>query len=371
MLKRFLQYNVYFSTLFLLSFIASFIIMYYGMSLNRQFIRVSEVRKQSVYQYGFRIIGRFSKETKKANEILTEKTLKGNIIFQCDGPIGEGVINTDAIDVLWVQNESMNEPVKYERYYLNGSSESLSIPKCIIGEAWRDQTYKKGEMRFIKVYQTESLVIGEYVPNHFEGEDKRCLVFKDSLTDSELEKILLTSGSACVIYESNIADETDSFRTWVYSFFTEGNCREEEIPTNIWASSDGFAFSMFMALYQKAYKGMLVLCFINCAFLACFWGERHIYEFMLKKTLGYGKCRLYTDVVYQFLVYEITALFITLCITMIYELWKDNFSVWIDNIYLGLPRVALVFILFGAVLSMIPMIVILKRQPMDVLNRLD
>lgn len=118
MLKRLLKYNRFFSVLFLLSFFVSFIIMYYGLDLNRQLVQVSEVREGAVYRYGHEVRGSFAEDVGNSNDIKEGMTSGGNIIFRCDGPVGEGVINTDAIDVLWEQNEELSEPVKYEEYYL-------------------------------------------------------------------------------------------------------------------------------------------------------------------------------------------------------------------------------------------------------------
>lgn len=371
MLRRLFQYNRFFSALFLLSFFASFIIMYYGLNLNRQLIQVSEVRERSTYRYGCRIMGSFAKDIVNASDIKEEMTSGGNIIFRCDGPVGEGVVNTDAIDVLWVQSEELLEPVKYKDYYLNGNADGVLFPKCIIGDAWRDETYMVNGLRYIKIFQIESLVIGEYASNNFTGEDKRCLVFKKSLSKDELNKIVFSSGGACVIYESNLSDETEVFTEWVRSFFPEEHSFEREMTTDTWDSSDGYAFLLFMSVYQKAYRGMLLLCFINCAFLACFWGDRHIYEFMLKRTLGYGKLKLLMDIIIQFAMYEVAALGAALAVTCGYELIGGRIAAWMENIRMGVSQMMFVFVLFGIALSAFPMIAVMKGKPADVLKNAD
>lgn len=306
MLNRLFKYNRFFSVLFLLSFFVSFIIMYYGLDLNRQLIQVGTVREESVYKYGYMVTGNFAEDVVNLNDIKDEIVSDGNIIFRCGGPIGEGVINTDVIDVLWTQNEELLEPIKYEDYYIY--SETISAPKCIIGDAWEGDTYVIDGIRYIKIFQIETCVIGEYVSNSFAGEDERCMVFKDSLSQEELDKLIFDRDYIHVIYESNFSDGTELLREWTRTFLQEENYYEEELENDVWAPTDGYTFSMFMSLYKKVYIGMLILCFINCAFLAYFWGEIHIYEYMLKRTLGYGKLRLLMNIISQFAIFEVISL---------------------------------------------------------------
>lgn len=369
MLNRLFKYNRFFSVLFFLSFFVSFIIMYYGLDLNRQFIRVREVRAESVYKYGYMVMGSFEKDIINSKDIKEEKVTGGNIIFRCDGPVGEGVINTDTIDVLWTRNEELPEPVKYEDYYLSG--DTISAPKCIIGDAWREETYVIDGIRYIKVFQIECCVIGEYVSNNFAGEDERCLLFGDNLSPEELDKIVFDTGGTCVIYKSNLSDERELFREWARTFLKEDNICEEEIENDMWFSMDGYTFSIFMSLYQKIYMGMLILCFINCAFLANFWGETHLYEYMLKRTLGYGKVRLLIDVVLQFSFFEVISLGAALIVTCGYELLRGNIVVWSENILLGFMQIVLIFAVFGVALSVFPMRLVRKSKPADILKNAD
>lgn len=371
MLKRLFKYNRFFSALFLLSFFVSFIIMYYGLDLNRQLAWVSEVREESVYRYRHGVRGIFAEDVRNSNDIKEGMTSGGNIIFRCSGPIGEGVINTDSINILWAQNEELSEPVKYEDYYLNGNADVISVPKCIIGDAWEDETYVRNGIRYIKIFQIESCVIGEYVSNNFTGEDERCLVLKDSLSQEQLDKIVFDTEGTCVIYESNLSDETELFMKWLHTFFTEENFYELEMETDVGDSSGESRFTVFMSMYQKVYWGMLILCFTNCAFLAYFWGDMHIYQYMLKRTLGYGKLRLLADIIFQFALYEGIALGAALLLTCGYELLRGNIVVWYENIRLGFLQMMLIFVLFGVVLSAFPMIPVMRLKPAGILKNID
>lgn len=368
MLNRLLKYNRFLSLLFLLSFLVSFIIMYYGLDLNRQLIQVSTVRESSVYKYAYRVTGDFSEDI-QISSLLEETISDGNVIFRCEGPIGKGVTNTDAIDVLWVYNEELSETVKYEDYYLN--NDTISAPQCIIGDAWEKDTYVVDGIRYIKIFQIESCVIGVYASNTLVGLDERCLVLKDSLSPEELDKIIFDTGGASVIYQSNLSDNIELFREWTHTFFQEETFHEEEMEKDVWSSSDGQTFSMFMSLYQKIYIGMLFLCFINCAFLAYFWGGMHLYEYMLKRTLGYGKIRLFMDIVSQFALLEVSSLAVVLVLTCGYELLCGNIVIWYENIALGFMQLVLVFAIFGVALSAFPMISVIKQKPADVLKNID
>ena len=372
MLNRLFKYNRFFSELFLLSFFVSFIIMYYGLNLNRQLVQVSEVREQSIYKYGCIVSGGITEEVVSLYDFKERMMPGGNIIFGCSGPIGKGVINTDDIDILWAQNEELLEPVKYEDYYLKGDVDVLDAPKCIIGDAWEDETYVIDGIRYIQIYKIESCVIGEYVPNTFTGYDERCLVFKDSLSQEELDKLIFSHGSIRVVYESNLSDETGQFREWVRTFLQEENIYEMEIETDMWASMmDIFGFSHYISLYKKIYMCILVMCFINCTFLAYFWGKTHMYEYMLKRTLGYGKIRLFLDIISQFALLEVISLTVVLILTCGYELLCGNIVTWYDNIGLGFMQMVLIFVVFGVALSAFPMIPVMKLKPADILKNTD
>lgn len=367
MLKRLFKYNRFFTVLFLLSFLISFIIMYYGMDLNRQFIRVSAVREESLYQYGYAVTGVFQTNVETSNRIPEELQSRGNIVFRCDGPIGEGVINTDAIDVLWTENEEMLEPVKYENYYLNG--DFISAPKCIIGDAWENETYVVNGIRYIKIFKIESCVIGEYVSNNFRGRDERCTVFRDSLSQKELDKLIFDTGGISIIYESNLEDDSELFKEWIDLFLEESSIHE--IPIGVWSIRDGESFKSFMRICRIMYVVMMLFCFTNCAFLAYFWGETHLYEYMLKRTLGYGRLKLFVDIIEQFALFEIIALGMIVFLTYHYELFRGHISNWYDNLRLGFLQMAGIFLLFGIVLSLFPMRVVMRQKPADVLKNID
>lgn len=370
MLNRLFRYNRFSSMLFLLSFFVSFVIMYYGLDLNRQLVRVSEVREKSTYKYGYRVMGEFAEDIVNSNDIGEGMLSGGNIVFRCDGPVGDGVINTDAIDIMWTQKEELLEPVKYEDYYVT-AGDAISGPKCIIGDAWEDEIYVLNGIKYIRIFQIESCVIGQYVSNTFTGEDERCLVFRDGLSQTELDKLLFDTGGICAVYDSDLSDETKLFREWTQTFLGKESMYEEAIGTDAWDSTDGYTFSLFMSMYKKVYIGMLVLCFINCAFLAYFWGETHIYESMLKRVVGYGKGRLIVEVILQFALLEAISLMAVLVITCGYELVCKNFVVWCENICLGFMQIILVFAIFGVGLSVFPIRLAMKQKPAEILKNTD
>ncbi len=367
MLNRLFKYNRFSTMLFLLSFFVSFLIMYYGLDLNRQVFQVGEVRKDATYKYAYRIRGDFMKDVVRAADIEDGMISCGNVIFECSGPVGEGVINTDSIEILWVQNEKLSETVEYEDDDANDAV--ISAPRCIIGDAWEEDTYIINGIRYIKVLGIESCVVGEYVSDVFEGEDERCLVFKESMTSEELDKILFHTGSVNVVYKSNLSNEIEPVWDWVQTFLKEESLHSPEVlETDLWSPTNGFDFALFMSLYQKAYLGMLLLCFINCAFLAYFWGETHIYEYMLKRTVGYGKRKLFTDVILQFAVFEAIALGAVLLVTCGYGLVSGTLADWYHNIRLGFMQIVAVFTLFGVALSLFPMIPVMRQKPAQILK---
>lgn len=372
MLRRLFKSNRLFSALFLFSFFVSFIVMYYGLNLNRQLIQISVVREGSEYEYGHMISGSISEDTVSADDIRDEMMSDGNMIFRCSGPIGEDVINVSLIDILWVQNEALAEAVKYEDYYLDSAVSAIAAPKCIIGDAWEDETYVVDGIRYIKLFKIESCVIGEFVSNTLPGLDERCVVLKESLSREELDKLVFGTDSIRVIYESNLSDEIDWFREWTRTFLTEESFREDEIDRiDLWNTTEKLSFIMFMTLYKKIYIGMLILCFINCAFLAYFWGKTHFYEYMLKRTLGFGKLRLFMDITAQFALYAVISLGTALLLTCGYELLCGNIVKWCENLRLGFGQLVLVFVIFGVALSALPMWLVVRLKPAEILKNAD
>lgn len=353
--------------LFFLSFMLSFMIMYYGLDLNRQFIQVNVLKDKALYEYGYAVMGICPSDITSLEDIPESMTSNGNIFIRCEGPIGNGIINTNAIDILWTQKEELSEPVKYEKYYLD--NDNISMPKCIVGDAWKDEIYVVDGIKYIKLYHIESCVIGEFIPYHFEGMDKRCFVLGNSLSREQIDKLVYASSDIAIAYESNLSDETAHFQEWLKTFLKEGNIHEAGM--DVWAFLDGNTFEMFLSVYRKIYFVMLLFCFVNCAFLAYFWGETHIYEYMLKRTLGYGKYKLFGDVISQFALFEILSLVTVLVVTCAYELIDGNIITWIDNIRLGFMQMVEIFVVFGTVLSLFPMRVVMKLKPVDILKNTE
>lgn len=328
--------------------------MYYGLDLNRQYAQVGTARSESAYRYGVMMQGSIADGAAQEEWAEGIPLQEGLVLFQFWGSIGEGVINTDKIDVIWMQKEKMAESVKYEKHYLEDSSST--VPSCIIGDAWSDETYEREGIRYIKVMQTECRVVGEYTTNTFENYDKRCLILKEGLPWKAFEGFLKGSDSVNILYKSNRTDETEEFKKWVVRFFEkEQGVREEPLETDLLGPVNGYHFTLFASLYRKSYIGMMVLCFVNCAFLACFFGKAHLYEYTLKSMLGYGKWKLLTDVVSQFVMLEMISLTAVLCISCLYEAVFGDVSAWFQNVRMGFLQIAGISAAFGILLSLFPM----------------
>ena len=96
-----------------------------------------------------------------------------------------------------------------------------------------------------------------------------------------------------------------------------------------------------------------------------------MYEYMLKRTLGYGKIRLFLDIISQFALLEVISLTVVLILTCGYELLCGNIVTWYDNIGLGFMQMVLIFVVFGVALSAFPMIPVMKLKPADILKNTD
>ncbi|MCM1101355.1 MAG: hypothetical protein NC398_08210 [Acetatifactor muris] len=245
MIKRLFRYNRFFSVLFLLSFLVSFLIMYYGLNLNRQLIQVSATKEDAAYKYGYTVTGFFDENIGSHDDIIAESMPGGNIIFRCDGPVGEDVISTNRIDVVWSQGEDIQEPVQYEDHTMTDAA--IRGPECIIGDAWEDETYVINGIRYIQVFKIECRVIGEFVTNTFAGEDKRCMVFRDGLSGAQLDKLIFDTGDIHIIYESELADESGMFSKWVRTFLEEESIEETE-GADVYQVGGGHFFLQYISL---------------------------------------------------------------------------------------------------------------------------
>ena len=356
------------SGLFIISFIATFFTAYYGLGLILEERMILEERENSFYEEVYLQMVFYSEEIIESREFPEPRVENGNVFIRCGLPIGDEILYVHPVDFLWKQGEILKETIEYQQDYLEG--EVTGEPLCIIGNKYEKDTYRVGDAFYIKIYGVECRVIGRFADAAMKGMDQRCVVLADSLTDNDKGKLLFRGDSASVIYkkaERTVESEKNAFVQWIQ----EVNAPDAGGFTMRYSADsydDGGIFEYFMPLYKKIFMGMLFLCFLNCAFLAYVWGGMHVYEYMLKRAMGFSAGMILRECIGRQLVYEAIALGGVAIVTMLYELIAGNPSVWWATISGGFGFVVLLFMLFGIVLSLLPLLWVMKTKPVNVLK---
>lgn len=366
--SRILRESPLISGLFIISFVASFLTVYYGLGLYAQSQMIFEEREKAYYQEAYVYPVFYSDEIREMKQFPVPQLECGNVYIRCGLPIGDEILYIRPVDILWKQGEMLSETVRYQENYREG--EPVDEPQCIIGNRYEDDTFSKGEATYIKIYGIECRVIGKFADAAMKGMDQRCVVLADSLTEREIEKLLFRNDNASLIYkkaERVLESEKEAFIQWV-DLIRDPESTGLTMQLFNESFDDGGVFEYFMPLYEKVFMGMLFLCFLNCAFLAYVWGGMHVYEYMVKRTLGYSSWMILRGCIGKQLLYEALALGIVAVITIIYEVIIGSITVWWETISGGFGFVVLLFMLFGIVLSLFPMLWVMKMKPANVLK---
>ena len=359
MLKRMFRYNRFFSLLFMISFTASFIIIYYGLDINRKFDDVMAVRRQSVYAYKLGIHG----ELKDSSAGVPKWDYdKGNIIRRTTFNIGEGAVDNDAVDIIWAQNEELREP-----YRMISDLDSGKPGGCLIGDGLTKRVFDKDGAKYIKLEGVDIKVLGYLLSETFDGEDRRCILFWEGLSDDDKAKLLLLLDYQHYEYVSNTSDMEDEFRSWAESFLEKESMSEDLPDLDPLERSDGFL--QLMPYYKKMFVVMIIFCFINGAFLAFVWGRSHRYEFVLKRVLGLSRGKIFSDILGNLFLYEALSIGIAGLLTLLYEvLFHNGINIWFRNFISGFGLLALLFGVAGVLLGLISILPASRLRPADVLK---
>ena len=356
------------SGLFVISFVASFLTMYYGLGLFSQNRMILEEREKAFYEEVYVYPISYAKEIQESKEIPIPSLEHGNVFIRCGLPVGDEILYIHPVDILWKQGEAFLETVKYLESYRVG--ETVGEPQCIIGNKYEKEAFTEGNITYIKIFGVKCRVIGVFADAAMKGMDQRCIVFADSLTKDEKEKLLFRSDGVSLIYKKavkNAESEREAFLRWT-DVVKDPDVIGLTIQDYDDSYDDGDIFEYFMPLYQKIFIGMLFLCFLNCAFLAYVWGGMHVYEYMLKRTLGFSSGMILKECIRKQLVYEAMALGVVAVVTILYEIVVGNLSGWWTTISGGFGAIVLLFILFGIVLSLFPLVWVMKMKPATVLK---
>lgn len=358
------------SAIFLLSFVASFFTMYYGLDLFRQTNAIAEERVKAEYADStfYRVF--YKPGISDLDRIPLPETENGNIVVQVFVPMGEEAIHPYPVDLIIVQNEPLRETVFYTEN--DSSLGENNVPLCLLGNKYRNEVEREGNQEYFKIFGVRCRVAGYFADASIQGLDYRCTVFADSLSDEQMKKLLFRSdyGNLIIKSSSKLGDaDKDAFFRWAESIRDPESIDAGAIRENYKESyDDGELFDSFMPMYQKIYFCMICLCFVNCAFLAFVWGGMHSYEFMLFRTLGFSKSKIVAEIIKRYLLYELPAFLGVLAVTFFYEAICGGLTNWGKALSGGFGIIAVTFLVFGVLLSLFPIIWVMKLKPADVLK---
>lgn len=360
MLKRMFRYNRFFSLLFIISFTASFIIIYYGLDMNRKIDDVMTVRTQSVYAYEYSIYGEPKDESSGVPKWDYDK---GIIIIPESLTIGDGGVERDDVRIIYAQNEELREP-----YWSISGLEGEMTGGCLLGEGLTKYEFDKGGAKYVKVGGVDIKVLGYLTSNTFDGEDRRCILFWEGLPEEDKAELLPILNCYHFKYVSNTFDMEAEFSDWAEAFLEKsGGYEDLEDKTDPLEIGDGFF--VVMPYYKKMFVAMIIFCFINGAFLAFVWGRSHRYEFVLKRILGLSRGKIFSDILGNLFLYEALSIGIAGLLTLLYEvLFHNGINIWFRNFISGFGLLALLFGVAGVLLGLISILPASRLRPADVLK---
>ena len=341
--------------LFLISFLMSFVVIYAGMNHYRQIKEVMAERGQESSLYYTRICF-----VEAEQELLECPITSGNVFLQYSETVGNDVFNPVTLDILWNSHEELREGV-YEQPYLSELKGEETY--VLIGSGLKKYTSKKENRLFIKINGQECVVGGILKPNDFEESDRRCIMLPLSR-----EAVKRYQEPECaVVYKSSEMDARDELIQWVSGFAEV----DEEADGNVDDFDDSMSYSiieMYQNIISLLLEMLIIFCLVNAAFLSYFWGKKQLYEYMLKRTLGYTRAKIFKEILLWFMALEGGTLLVSLLLTFIYELVQNRPEIWLRNLQSGFGILLIGFLGMGFVISMLPMAWVIKSNPIDVLR---
>ena len=362
MLKRIFKSNRVFSGLFVISFVAVFMLMYFGLYLYKQIDIVDKGR----YNYSYITNYQFSPkdiDDYDTHYIDYSEIKIGNIIERISLPIGEESGGRKGIYFLAVQNEELSETMSGGRSIpIIGQS---ATPQCVIGDQWESKTINMGGEKYIRLLNTYVRVIGIFDQVTIKGTDNRILVFGSTIDDDTRLEWFNVTGQVThqTVYQSNMKEnELEKVKTLAEKEFGKDNVRI--LPELNLDAVQGVA-KTYIPLMKVFLIIASILCLITMFFLVSVWSRTHTFEFMLKRAMGYKISMFIPEILKTLLIYEIPAFIVTMIVTFIYELTVNDVKTWINNISGGLYIIIIVFAAVVFLLSVVPLKWISKEHPSD------
>lgn len=337
--------------MFVFSFFMTFVVLYEGMDQVRQVKQVEAECAKEECRYYLEIY------LEEITGDLTECHIKnGNIYLWIEKTVGEDVYRPITVECLFVQNEPIAQGLITFDYY----SDVKGKEDCyFVGRGWEKELHEKKGKKYITLDNKECLVAGYLKPNDIESFDTRCIEFPLSMDGFRPDE------DTRFVYKSNESDSGKEMLSWMSEF---GTYDEENIDYQGPADLAGFVLGQYQGILGVMVKILYVFCIVNAGFLAYFWGRKKLYEYMLKRTLGYSRGKIFAEILARFTMLEGFSLVLALVGTFAYELLRGRVENWWANMQYGFGTLVIGFLILGLVISLLPMIWIVKSSPIKVLR---
>lgn len=364
MIKRIIKNDSLFSLFLLVLFTIVFCIMFYALDIYYQFSNIKDidesVKYKVIFEYSLHINSGFEEK------IETPFLRKGNIFLRISTPIGESAFNSDPVDIIWEQNESILEPIDYiEPYH---EKYEFKTPSCVIGEKWRSQVTKTDKGEQIEILGVKYNVIGYYKPLMIDGTDDRCLILDSGLSLKDKYQFIKFEDLIHFIYKSNESDlKIDEFYDWLQQFTNDDEISFQSNYDGVWNSYVGLS-RIYEGVANKIFTFLSLLCSIILFYLSYVWGKRKQYSFMIKRVMGYSIFLLSKEILSEIIFLEFIAIFISGLFTFIYEVIFNNISEWLLIIKNGIIVIICNIIILSFICLVSNLIWCYKQQPIDILK---
>lgn len=358
----------------LASFITAFWVVYFGIDLFRQEKEITKERELAYYEEYYMYNGLALEQVDSVQKIPEMNFYKGNIYIQLYTQVGENQMSGFPVQILMLKNEELKETI----YYLDKDEGKLCEEAlCVIGALYEQEVYQEKGNLYIDVRGIKCRIVGRFAQTTFAGEDNRLLIFGESLSEEEMNRLCFSGeyNQIRTVYKKAKHEETgelDSFREWTFSILDRKNTLlyQEEPYYKVKYDEVGF-YEIFMPVLKKIVYAMLIVAFCCCAIVAVLWGSMHRYEMMVKRTLGYSKDKLIFEVAGHFFLYELVSCLVTIVVSFVSELVCEKSLIWIVNVKSGFGFCLIVMVVFGVLLSLLPLKVIERQMPANILKNMD
>ena len=363
MLNRFIKMNRLYTVLFIISFFATFILVYYGIDYYREFAIVKENQKFYKYKTVDQLYVKYYEDDSQ-NALEEIDIGEGNIIRICTLPIGTKTNKAYNVYIILYQHEDFLEEINEGN--INDYITRASNPSCIIGDYWEKWSYLRNGKKYLKIGGDEIEVIASFKQISIKGYDKRLYILGNTIDDKVLNKWYAEYHGYEYLFKSiygNLSGETLKDR--LESIWGD-DAVGISIKDSSWLSAKNL-YNNYSPIIRTFLLIMITLCLTNMIFLTFVWSKTHIYEYMIKKAFGLRILQLVPDILKQLLFYEGTGFVFMLISTFLFELVVHSINVWIENMTKGFLIIIVLFSIMTIVLTMVPLKWISKQEPVKII----